>query len=75
LTCSVKPPLPAVSTCSWSTTARKETRLFPVSALVFAGDAMEENPDTLAHEAGGLGRLGVPVFMFQEGNDREVEQA
>jgi hypothetical protein len=54
--------------------ARKETRLFPVSALVFAGDAMEENPDTLAHEAGGLGRLGVLVFMFQEGNDREVEQ-
>jgi hypothetical protein len=48
--------------------------LFPVSALVFASDAMEENPDTLAHEAGGLGRLGVLVFMFQEGNDREVEQ-
>ena len=28
----------------------------------------------LAHEAGGLGRLGVPAFMFQEGHDREVEQ-
>jgi hypothetical protein len=35
---------------------------------------MEENPDTLAHEAGELGRLGVPAFMFQEGHDREVEQ-
>jgi len=53
--------------------ARKETKLLRVSALVFVGDAMEENPDTLAHEAGELGRLGVPVFMFQEGRDRDVE--
>jgi hypothetical protein len=55
--------------------ARKETKLLRVSALVFVGDAMEENPDTLAHEAGELGRLGVPVFMFQEDRDREVEHA
>ena len=34
---------------------------------------MEENPDALAHEAGELGRLKVPVFTFQEGRDREVE--
>src|SRR5215471_1139997 len=54
--------------------ARKETKLLRVSALVFVGDAMEENPDALAHEAGELGRLGVPVFVFQEGNSREVEQ-
>ena len=54
--------------------ARKETRLLKVSALTFVGDAMEENPDKLAHEAGELGRLGVPVFLFQEGSDREVEQ-
>jgi hypothetical protein len=54
--------------------AQKETKLLPVSALVFVGDAMEENPDTLAHEAGELGRLGVPAFMFQEGDDDEVEQ-
>lgn len=53
--------------------ARKETKLLKVSALVFVGDAMEENPDMLAHEASELGRLGVPVFMFQEGSDREVE--
>jgi hypothetical protein len=44
-----------------------------VSALVFVGDAMEENPDLLVHEANELGRLGVPAFMFQEGVDREVE--
>jgi hypothetical protein len=53
--------------------AQKETKLLKVSALVFVGDAMEENPDTLAHEAGELVRLGVPAFMFQEGNNREVE--
>lgn len=47
--------------------------LLRVSALVFVGDAMEENSDTVAHEANELGRLGVPAFMFQEGHDREVE--
>src|SRR5262249_60271241 len=39
------------------------------------GDAMEENPDTLAQQASELGRLGVPAFMFQEGHDRKVEYA
>ena len=57
------------------THTQKETKLLRVSALVFVGDAMEENPDTLAREAGELGRLGVPAFMFQEGHDREAEQA
>ena len=56
------------------THTQKETKLLRVSALVFVGDAMEENPDTLAREAGELGRLGVPAFMFQEGHDRDVEQ-
>jgi len=54
--------------------AKKETKLLRVSALVFVGDAMEENSDTLIQEADELGRLGVPAFMFQEGHDREVEQ-
>jgi hypothetical protein len=53
---------------------QKETKLLRVSGLVFVGDAVEENPDTLAREAGQLGRLGVPAFMFQEGHDRDVEQ-
>ena len=35
---------------------------------------MEENPDTVIHEARELGRLHLPVFMFQEGNDPQVEQ-
>jgi hypothetical protein len=53
--------------------ARRETQLLKVQALVFVGDAMEENADTLSHDANELGRLGVPAFMFQEGHNREVE--
>jgi len=56
------------------THARRETELLKVQALVFVGDALEENPDKLSHDAGELGRLGVPAFMFQEGQDRNVEQ-
>jgi hypothetical protein len=55
------------------THTRNETKLLKVSALVFVGDAMEENPDGLAHQASELARLSVPAFMFQEGRDREVE--
>lgn len=49
--------------------AAKETRQKKVSALVFVGDAMEEDIDHLGHLAGELGLLGVPCFMFHEGND------
>jgi hypothetical protein len=45
-----------------------------VNAVCFVGDACEESSDTLAHSAADLGRLGVPVFMFQEGHDRQVER-
>jgi hypothetical protein len=54
--------------------AQRETKLLKVSALVFVGDAMEESPDVLAHEAGKLGRVGVPAFMFQQGRDPVVER-
>jgi hypothetical protein len=40
-----------------------------VGALVFVGDCIEENIDLLAETAGQLGTLGVPAFMFHEGND------
>lgn len=40
-----------------------------VDALVFVGDCMEEEVDRLAHKAGELALLGVPVFVFQEGHD------
>jgi hypothetical protein len=45
------------------------------TTLVFIGDACEENVDELAATAGELGRLGVKVFMFQEGTDASVEYA
>jgi hypothetical protein len=54
--------------------AQKETRLLKVSALIFIGDALEEDEDGLIPEARELGRLGTPAFMFQEGADREVEK-
>jgi hypothetical protein len=49
--------------------ARDEAKRAKVRALVFIGDAMEENPDTLASLAGELALLGVKAFMFQEGQD------
>jgi hypothetical protein len=55
--------------------ARRETERTKVQALVFVGDAMEEKLDDICHAAGGLGLLGVPAFMFQEGNDPIAEQA
>ncbi|MGF1592682.1 MAG: VWA domain-containing protein [Kiloniellaceae bacterium] len=55
--------------------AIKETREKKVSALVFVGDAMEEDVDHLGHMAGELGLLGVPCFMFHEGNDPVARKA
>ena len=49
--------------------ARDEARRARVGALVFVGDAMEENPDRLAALAGELALQGVKAFMFQEGYD------
>jgi len=46
-----------------------------IHAVVFVGDAMEENIDDLCHLAGNLGILNVPVFLFQEGHDPIAEQA
>jgi hypothetical protein len=55
--------------------ARDEARRAKVGALVFIGDAMEENPDTLASVAGELALLGVKAFMFQEGRDPAARRA
>ena len=52
--------------------AKRETQNLKVQALVFVGDAMEEKLDDLCHAAG---ELGVPAFMFQEGDDPIAEQA
>jgi hypothetical protein len=44
----------------------------PVRALVFIGDAMEENPDTLCDLAGQCGLRRLPLFIFQEGSAAQV---
>ena len=46
-----------------------------VGALVFVGDAFEEDIDAVCQKAGALGLHGVPVFMFQEGRDPIAEKA
>jgi hypothetical protein len=54
--------------------AKRETAILKVSALVFVGDAFEEEEDEVFPVAHELARAGVPVFMFQEGDARPVEQ-
>ena len=48
---------------------RSESERRRVSALVYVGDCMEEAVDHLCGRAGELALIGVPVFLFQEGND------
>lgn len=48
---------------------RAEQTKQAVSAVLYVGDAMEENIDALAQKAGEIGLLGCPIFMFQEGDD------
>lgn len=54
--------------------AQSEHRKTSVRALVFIGDAVEESPDGLCNLAGQCGMLRLPLFLFQEGHDRAVEQ-
>ena len=51
-----------------------ESRQDKVNALVFVGDCMEENIDRLCHMAGELGIMGVPAFLFHEGDDQAAER-
>lgn len=57
------------------THARDEHARHRVNAVVYVGDAMEENVDQLAQKAGELGLLGCPIFVFQEGRDGVAERA
>jgi hypothetical protein len=52
-----------------------ETKRKKVNALVFVGDCMEENVDTLCDLAGQLGLQGVPMFIFHEGADPVATRA
>src|SRR5215475_5109371 len=54
---------------------RREAVSSGVRAMVFVGDAMEEDVDALCVKAGELGLLKVPTFMFQEGHDSAAERA
>ena len=49
--------------------ALKESNRQKVDALVFVGDVVEEDIDELGHQAGQLGLVGTPVFIFHEGGE------
>ena len=51
--------------------AVEEAKARRVAALVFVGDAFEENADQACRKAGELGLLGVPVFVFHEGGGEQ----
>ncbi|MCB1756572.1 MAG: VWA domain-containing protein, partial [Gammaproteobacteria bacterium] len=46
-----------------------ESETTNVQALVFIGDCVEEDADSLAKLAGKLKIIGLPMFIFQEGHD------
>ena len=55
--------------CRVLTHAGAEAGQTKVGALVYIGDAFEENPDEAAAAAARMALLGVPAFMFHEGDD------
>ncbi len=55
--------------------AIEENKQHKLNALVFIGDALEENIDQLCQLAGKLGILQCPIFIFQEGYDAGVAKA
>jgi hypothetical protein len=55
--------------------ALEESGARKVNALVYVGDCMEESVDALCARAGELALRGVPVFLFQEGDDANAERA
>ena len=55
--------------------ALSEVKQADVNALVYVGDSMEESLDSLGDLAGQLKLCGVPLFLFQEGDDLVAENA
>ena len=53
---------------------KREAEKRKVNALVFVGDALEEDIDRVCHKAGELGLIGVPMFLFHEGGDPIAER-
>jgi hypothetical protein len=54
---------------------RQEAAKAKINAVVYVGDAFEENIDQVCQAAGEVGLLGVPMFMFLEGRDPVAERA
>lgn len=54
--------------------AQSEHHKTAIRAVVFIGDAIEENPDTLCNLAGECGMRQLPLFLFQEGGNHTVEK-
>jgi hypothetical protein len=55
--------------------ANRAAAAAPLAALVFVGDAVEEDVDALCHAAGQLALRGTRAFMFHEGGDPRVAVA
>lgn len=55
--------------------AIQQTKQKKIQALVFVGDCMEEDVDQLCQFAGELGMLGVPAFLFHEGEEPVAQRA
>ena len=53
----------------------RESKKAKVNSLVFVGDAVEEDVDSLSHKAGVLGLNGIPAFIFHEGYNPAAESA
>jgi hypothetical protein len=54
---------------------RQEAAKAKINAVVYVGDAFEENIDQICQAAGEVGLIGVPMFMFLEGRDAIAERA
>jgi hypothetical protein len=54
--------------------AQRAAQADKVNALVFIGDAVEEDAAALFDRAGALRILGLPVFLFHEGSSVEVRR-
>ena len=55
--------------------ATAEARQTKVGAVVYVGDCFEEDLDSVAANAASLALLGVPAFMFHEGDDPRAAAA
>lgn len=54
--------------------AAAEAKRHRIKALMFVGDACEEDADAIADAAGKLALFNLPCFVFQEGNDARARR-